>query len=107
MVIEDSQLRLKEIRITKNRDLQYSPVESSDRPIAAKAMIPMAVAPKSGHWFCATTSRTTSSLFWPASIPTLVPSITMIALSVSIQQRDDQRAQRNAFHQQVAVDVHD
>ena len=44
----------------------------------------MAVAPKSGHWFCATTSRTTSSLSLPASIPTLIPSMTMIALSVSM-----------------------
>jgi len=46
--------------------------------------MPMAVAPKSDHWFWATTSRTTLSLSWPASIPTLIPSMTMIALSVSM-----------------------
>ena len=47
--------------------------------------MPMAVAPNSGHWFCATTSRTTSSLSLPASMPTLMPSMMMIALSVSMQ----------------------
>src|SRR5262249_32761991 len=86
MVIDDTQLRLREIRITQNSELQYSPVRSSDRPIAAKAMTPMAVAPNSGHWFSATTSRTTSSLFLPASIPTLIPSMTMMALSVSMHR---------------------
>src|SRR5215831_15221550 len=84
MVIDDTQLRLNAIRMTKNNDRQYSPVRSSDRPIAANAMTPMAVAPKSGHWFSATRSRTTSSLSLPASIPTLVPSMTMMALSVSM-----------------------
>ena len=46
--------------------------------------MPMAVAPKSGHWFSATASRTTSSLSSPRSMPTLMPSMTMIALSVSM-----------------------
>src|SRR5262245_1473878 len=84
MVIDDTQLRLSAIRMTKNNELQYSPVRSSDRPIAAKAMTPMAVAPKSGHWFSATRLRTTSSLSLPASMPTLIPSMTMMALSVSM-----------------------
>ena len=48
-VTEEIQLRLREIRMTQNSELVYSPVESSERPIAAKAMTPMAVAPKSGH----------------------------------------------------------
>src|SRR6516162_10619160 len=86
MVIDDTQLKLRAIRMTQNRELQYSPVESSDRPMAAKAMTPMAVAPKSGHWFCATMSRTTSSFSSPDSIPTLIPSMTMIALSVSMHR---------------------
>jgi hypothetical protein len=85
-VTDDTQLRLKAIRMTQKRELQYSPVRSSDRPTAAKAMTPMAVAPNSGHWFCATTSRTTSSLSSPASMPTLVPSMTMMALSVSMHR---------------------
>ena len=85
-VTDDTQLKLSAIKITQNSELVYSPVRSSDRPIAAKAMTPMAVAPNSGHWFCATTSRTTSSLSLPASMPTLIPSMTMIALSVSMQR---------------------
>jgi hypothetical protein len=47
-VIEDIQLRLSEIRITQNRELQYSPVLSSDNPIAANAITPIAVAPTHG-----------------------------------------------------------
>ena len=85
-MIDDTQLRLREIRMTQNSELAYSPLASSDRPIAAKAITPMAVAPKSGHWFCATTSRTTLSLSSPHSMPTLIPSMTMIALSVSMHR---------------------
>src|SRR6516164_11068014 len=84
--MDEIQLRLSAIRMTQNSELQYSPVRSSDRPMAAKAMTPMAVAPKSGHWFCATTSRTTSSLSSPDSMPTLAPSMTMMALSVSMHR---------------------
>src|SRR5215468_5043257 len=84
--MDDTQLKLREIRMTQNSELQYSPVLSSDRPIAAKAMTPMAVAPKSGHWFCATVSRTASSLSPPDSMPTLIPSMTMMALSVSMHR---------------------
>ena len=47
-------------------------------------MTAMAVAPKSGHWFCATASRITSSLSRPDSMPTLIASFTTIALSVSM-----------------------
>ena len=83
---DEIQLRLREIRMTQKSELVYSPVLSSDRPIAAKAMTPMAVAPKSGHWFSPTTSRTTLRLSSPASIPTLIPSMTMIALSVSMHK---------------------
>ena len=49
-------------------------------------MMPMAVAPKSGHWFSATTSRTTCNLSRPFSMPTLMPSMTMMALSVSMHK---------------------
>ena len=82
---DETQLRLSAIRMTQKSELVYSPVLSSESPMAAKAMTPMAVAPNSGPWFCATTSRTTSSLSRPASMPTLIPSMTMIALSVSMQ----------------------
>src|SRR5262245_23069410 len=74
------------MRMTQNRELQYSPVLSSDRPMAANAITPMAVAPNSGHWFSAITSRTTASLSSPASMRTLTPSMTMIALSVSMHR---------------------
>ena len=72
--------------MTQNRELQYSPVRSSDSPMAAKATTAMAVAPNSGHWFCAITSRITWSLSSPASIRTLMPSVTTIALSVSMHR---------------------
>ena len=72
------------MNITQNRELQYSPVRSSDSPMAAKATTAMAVAPNSGHWFCAITSRITSSLSSPDSMRTLNPSVTTIALSVSM-----------------------
>ena len=43
-----TQLRLREIRITEYRVLQYSPVGSSEVPMAAKARIAIMVAPPSG-----------------------------------------------------------
>ena len=70
-------------------------------------MTPMAVAPKSGHWFSATTSRTTLSLSSPASMPTLIPSMTMIALSVSMHRAMMSAPKRDALHQEVALHVHD
>ena len=44
-----TQLSISEISSTWNSDLQYSPVESCDRPIGAKARIAIAVAPSSGR----------------------------------------------------------
>src|SRR5437899_363900 len=58
-VIAATQLSAREINITQNRELQYSPVRSSDSPMAANATTAMAVAPNSGHWFCEITSRIT------------------------------------------------
>ena len=48
-VIAAIQLMAREMKMTQKRELQYSPVLSSDNPIAAKAITAMAVAPKSGH----------------------------------------------------------
>src|SRR5262249_21741122 len=86
MVTEDTQLRLRAMRMAQNGELQYSPVLSSDSPMAANASTPMAVAPNRGHWFSATTSRTTSNLSSPPSMRTFTPSMTMMALSVSMHR---------------------
>jgi hypothetical protein len=48
MVNAENQLSMSEISSTWNSDLQYSPVESCDRPIGAKARIAITVAPSSG-----------------------------------------------------------
>ena len=58
-MIAATQLSAREMSMTQNRELQYSPVRSSDNPMAAKATTAMAVAPNSGHWFCEITSRIT------------------------------------------------
>ena len=50
-VIDEIQLSVSEMRITQKSELQYSPVLSFESPIAAKAITPIAVAPKSDHWF--------------------------------------------------------
>ena len=57
---------------------------SSESPIAAKAVMAMAVAPSSGSWACAVTSRAASSLSCPARIRTIIPSVMTIALSTSM-----------------------
>lgn len=49
MVRAENQLSISEISSTWNRDLQYSPVESCERPIGAKARMAMIVAPSSGR----------------------------------------------------------
>ena len=49
MVRAENQLSIREISSTWNRDLQYSPVESCERPIGAKARMAMTVAPSSGR----------------------------------------------------------
>ena len=48
MVSAENQLSMSEISSTWNSDLQYSPVESCDRPIGAKARMAITVAPSSG-----------------------------------------------------------
>ena len=84
-MIAATQLMAREMKMTQKRELQYSPVLSSDNPIAAKAITAMAVAPKSGHWHCETVSRMTAILSSPLSIRTFIPSVMTIALSVSMQ----------------------
>ena len=84
-VIAATQLIAREMKMTQKRELQYSPVLSSDKPIAAKAITAMAVAPKSGHWHWDTTSRITEILSSPLSMRTFIPSVMTIALSVSMQ----------------------
>ena len=48
-MIDVIQLSVSAMAITQNSERQYSPVLSSESPIAANAMPPMAVAPNSGH----------------------------------------------------------
>ena len=105
-VIDETQLKLSEIRITQNSELQYSPVLSSDRPIAAKAMTPIAVAPNSGHWFWATTSRTTSQLVLARLDADLDPFDDDDRVVGEHAEGDDQRAERDPLHQQIALQVH-
>ena len=49
MVSAENQLSIREINSTWNSDLQYSPVESCDRPMGAKARIAITVAPSRGR----------------------------------------------------------
>ena len=50
------QLKPREIRRTTNKERQYSPVLSSERPMAPKASTAIAVEPSSGIAVCETTS---------------------------------------------------
>ena len=78
------QLSPSEMNTTWKSDRQYSPVPSSERPIAPNAMIATAVAPRSGIACWPTTSRAASSAFCPSWILTSMPSTTTIALSTSM-----------------------
>ena len=51
-VIAVIQLKNNEKHSTQNREPMNSPVASCDRPIGAKAVIAMTVAPRSGHCVC-------------------------------------------------------
>ncbi len=79
-----TQLSSKEISSTQNKLPANSPVASDDKPIGAKAIMPITVAPSSGHWFCLTTLTAASTLLMPRRIPTIIPSAMTIALSTSM-----------------------
>ncbi len=83
-VIASTQLMESEYRITINSDRQYSPVESFEAPMAAKARMATIVAPNSGHIVCLTMSIAASVAVLPFCWPIRMPSTTTMALSTSI-----------------------
>jgi hypothetical protein len=84
VVTATTQLRLSEMRMTVKRLRQNSPVASFEVPMAAKARIATTVAPRSGIAVCPTTSLAASVASCPASMRTLIPSTTTMALSTSM-----------------------
>ncbi len=79
-----TQLSDSDISTTWNRDLQNSPVESSDSPIAPNAMMATAVAPSSGRAVWLTTALAADSGSSPCWMRTSIPSMTTMALSTSM-----------------------
>lgn len=72
MVIAVIQLKPREIRRTTKRERQYSPVLSSESPIAPKASTAIAVEPSRGIAVCETTSFAAFNLSFPRCMATSV-----------------------------------
>ncbi|KFE15132.1 hypothetical protein DN38_2948 [Vibrio cholerae] len=79
-----NQLSISEISNTVNKVPQYSPVVSSDRPMGAKAVTAITVAPSSGHLVWVTMSVAACKRVRPFCVPIKIPSTTTIALSTNI-----------------------
>ena len=83
---------ISEISSTKNSDRQYSPVESSETPMAAKASMPTTVPPSSGHMVEPTVSRAAVAMRSTASARSAAPVATdrrrKCCPSLSIEQND-------------------
>ena len=79
-----TQLSIREISSTWNSDLQYSPVESCDRPIGAKASIAITVAPSRGRAVRRTIREIACCKGCPRWWSIFTPSTTTMPLSTSM-----------------------
>ena len=84
MVTAVNQLNMSEIKITINRERQYSPVLSSDVPMAAKPATATTVAPNNGMAVWPTMSLAAFMASMPCCMRIRMPSVTTMALSTSI-----------------------
>ena len=78
------QLSKSDINNTQNKLPANSPVASELKPIGANAVIPITVAPSSGHLVCSTILTAAFNLVWPRFKFINMPSVTTMALSTSI-----------------------
>ncbi len=78
------QLINSEIINTWNKERQNSPAAFCDKPMGAKAIMAITVAPNNGHWVWDTICLAASKRVLPRRIPIKMPSVTTMALSTNI-----------------------